>query len=115
VETYRKRRDVVVQGLRLAGWDVEPCRGGMFLWVKIPPAFAAEGSYAFAMRLLEEAGVVVSPGIGFGPEGEGHVRMALVENEKRLRQAMRGIRQHFSVPDASEPATPRARALRKAQ
>ena len=104
VEIYRKRRDVVVQGLRLAGWDVEPPRGGMFLWVKIPEPFAAEGSYAFAMRLLKEAGVVVSPGVGFGPEGEGHVRMALVENEKRLRQAMRGIRQAFSVGEALRKA-----------
>jgi alanine-synthesizing transaminase len=105
VEIYRKRRDIVVQGLRQAGWDVEPTRGGMFVWVAIPEPFAAEGSYAFAMRLLKEAGVVVSPGVGFGPEGEGYVRMALVENEKRLRQAMRGIRQSFSV----------GQALRKAQ
>ncbi len=104
VELYRKRRDLVVQGLRLAGWDVEPPRGGMFLWVKIPAPFVAEGSYGFAMRLLKEAGVVVSPGVGFGPEGEGYVRMALVENEKRLRQAMRGIRQAFSVGEALRKA-----------
>jgi len=104
VEIYRKRRDVVVQGLRQAGWDVEPPRGGMFLWVKIPAPFAAEGSYAFAMRLLKEAGVVVSPGVGFGPEGEGHIRMALVENEKRLRQAMRGIRQGFSIGESLRKA-----------
>jgi alanine-synthesizing transaminase len=100
VQVYRKRRDMVVAGLRAAGWDVEPPRGGMFLWVKIPAPFAAEGSYAFAMRMLKEAGVVVSPGIGFGPEGEGYVRMALVENEKRLRQALRGIRMAFSLPGA---------------
>ncbi|HUJ77303.1 MAG TPA: aminotransferase class I/II-fold pyridoxal phosphate-dependent enzyme [bacterium] len=97
VELYRRRRDLVVSGLQAAGWQVEPPRGGMFLWVKIPDPFAAEGSYAFAMRLLQEAGVVASPGIGFGPEGEGYVRMALVENEKRLRQAVRGIRGAFSI------------------
>jgi len=116
VEIYQRRRDVVVQGLRLAGWEVEPPRGGMFLWVKIPAPFAAEGSYAFAMRLLREAGVVVSPGVGFGPEGEGYVRMALVENEKRLRQAMRGIRQAFSVGAASVRGEGKAgEGLRKAQ
>ncbi|HKI99329.1 MAG TPA: aminotransferase class I/II-fold pyridoxal phosphate-dependent enzyme [bacterium] len=98
VATYQKRRDLVVNGLRLAGWEVEPPRGGMFAWVRIPDAFAQDGSYPFAMRLMEEANVVVSPGIGFGPLGEGWVRMALVENEKRLQQAMRSIRQHFSVP-----------------
>jgi alanine-synthesizing transaminase len=104
VEIYRKRRDVVVQGLRQAGWDVEPNKGGMFLWVKIPEQFAAEGSYAFALRLLQEAGVVVAPGIGFGAEGEGYIRMALVENEKRLRQAMRGIKQSFSIGEALRKA-----------
>jgi alanine-synthesizing transaminase len=104
VEIYRKRRDVVVQGLRQAGWEVEPNRGGMFLWVRIPEPFAAEGSYAFAMRLLQEAQVVVSPGVGFGPEGEGYVRMALVENEKRLRQATRGIRQSFGIGEALRKA-----------
>jgi alanine-synthesizing transaminase len=98
VEEYRRRRDVVVNGLRAAGWEVEVPRAGMFAWVKIPEAFAAEGSYAFAMRLMQDAGVVVSPGVGFGPEGEGYIRMALVENEKRLKQAMRGIRTRFSLP-----------------
>jgi alanine-synthesizing transaminase len=97
VEIYRKRRDVVVAGLHAAGWQVEPPKAGMFVWVKIPAPFAPEGSYAFAMRLMKEAGTVVSPGVGFGPEGEGYVRMALVENEKRLKQAMRGIRLKFSV------------------
>jgi alanine-synthesizing transaminase len=101
VATYQKRRDLVAGGLRGAGWDVAPPRGGMFLWVKIPEPFAKDGSYAFAMRLMEEANVVVSPGIGFGPLGEGWVRMAIVENEKRLQQAMRSIRQHFSVPGST--------------
>jgi alanine-synthesizing transaminase len=104
VAAYQKRRDLVVSGLRAAGWEVQSPRGGMFLWVKIPAAFAAEGSYAFAMRLMEQANVVVSPGVGFGPLGEGWVRMALVENEKRLQQAMRSIRQLFSVPGTARSA-----------
>jgi alanine-synthesizing transaminase len=104
VHAYQKRRDLVLAGLRSAGWEVETPRGGMFLWVKIPAAFAQDGSYAFAMRLMEEANVVVSPGIGFGPLGEGWVRMALVENEKRLQQAVRNIRQHFSVGAAARTA-----------
>jgi len=94
---YQRRRDVIVEGLRGAGWDVTPTRGGMFQWVKIPEPWAAEGSLAFSMRLMEEAKVVVSPGAGFGPEGEGHLRFALVENEKRLKQGMRNIRDAFSL------------------
>jgi alanine-synthesizing transaminase len=104
VAAYQRRRDQVVSGLRAAGWEVTPPRGGMFAWVRIPPEFAADGSYAFAMRLMEEANLVVSPGIGFGPLGEGYVRMALVENEKRLQQAMRSLRQHFSVGAAVRTA-----------
>jgi alanine-synthesizing transaminase len=97
VALYQKRRDVVVSGLQAAGWQVDPPRAGMFAWVKIPEEFANEGSYAFCMRLMQEAAVVAAPGIGFGPEGEGYIRLALVENEKRLKQAMRGIKTHFSV------------------
>ncbi len=97
VARYQRRRDVVVEGLRQAGWEVQAPHGGMFVWVPIPAAFRAEGSFNFAMRLLEEANVVASPGVGFGPEGEGYLRMALVENEKRLRQAMRNLRLSFSV------------------
>ncbi len=97
VAMYQKRRDLVVNGLRQAGWAVETPQGGMFVWVRIPEPFAAQGSYDFAMRMMEEANVVVSPGVGFGPLGEGHVRMALVENEKRLQQAMRNLRTHFAV------------------
>jgi alanine-synthesizing transaminase len=76
----------------------------MFVWARIPDEFAQEGSFAFAMRLVEEANVVVSPGIGFGPEGEGYIRMALVENDKRLRQAMRNLRNAFSVSRPLEQA-----------
>ena len=102
---YQKRRDVVIDTLRQAGWDVIPPKGGMFLWVKIPETLASGGSYEFAMRLLEEANVVVSPGVGFGPEGEGYIRIALVENEKRLRQAMRNIKNVCSLPSPLKKAT----------
>lgn len=104
VSIYQKRRDLVVSGLRQAGWEIEVPRAGMFIWVKIPAAFAHEGSYDFTMRLMEQANVVVSPGVGFGPEGEGYVRMALVENEKRLQQAMRNIRNHFSLSGTQQKA-----------
>ncbi|MCZ6531523.1 MAG: aminotransferase class I/II-fold pyridoxal phosphate-dependent enzyme [SAR324 cluster bacterium] len=94
---YQRRRDVVLDGLSQAGWEVDVPQGGMFVWVRIPEPFAKNGSSVFAMELMEKANVVVSPGIGFGDEGEGYVRMALVENEKRLRQAVRGIRSAFSL------------------
>lgn len=97
VDLYQKRKDLVVAGLEGAGWEVGPVQGGMFIWVKIPEPFAAQGSFAFAEQLIEKAQVVVSPGIGFGEEGEGYIRLALVENEKRIRQALRNIRQAFSV------------------
>ncbi len=96
-KAYQKRRDVVLDGLTQAGWEVHPPQGGMFVWVKIPEPFAGEGSYHFSMELMDKANVVVSPGIGFGDEGEGYMRMALVENEQRLRQAVRNIRTAFSM------------------
>jgi alanine-synthesizing transaminase len=88
---YQKRRDVLVTGLRRAGWPVEPPKGTMFLWAPLPERHKALGSLEFAKLLLQEARVAVSPGIGFGPMGEGHVRFALIENEQRLRQATRSI------------------------
>ncbi len=91
-EVYRSRRDALCRGLARAGWTVEPPKGTMFVWAPIPEPFRAEGSHAFALRLLREAKVAVSPGAGFGPGGEGHVRFALVENEQRIGQATRGIR-----------------------
>ena len=91
--TYQKRRDVLVNGLQRAGWPVEPPRGSMFLWAPLPEKYRAIGSLEFAKLLLEKAQVAVSPGIGFGPLGEGHVRFALIENEQRLRQATRSIGQ----------------------
>ena len=89
--TYQKRRDVLITGLKRAGWPVEPPRGSMFVWAPLPEKHRALGSLEFAKLLLEKARVAVSPGIGFGPMGEGHVRFALIENDQRLRQATRSI------------------------
>jgi alanine-synthesizing transaminase len=91
-EVYRSRRDALCSGLARAGWEVSRPRGTMFVWAEIPEPYRALGSVEFALRLIREAGVAVSPGAGFGPGGEGHVRFALVENEHRIRQAVRGIR-----------------------
>jgi len=90
---YQRRRDVLIQGLKRAGWTVEPPRGTMFVWAPVPERFREGGSLAFAKQLLEHAQVAVSPGIGFGPMGEGHVRFALIENDQRIRQATRAIGQ----------------------
>jgi alanine-synthesizing transaminase len=90
---YQKRRDALVKGLNRAGWPVEPPRGSMFLWAPLPERHRALGSLEFAKLLMEKALVAVSPGVGFGPLGEGHVRFALVENEQRIRQATRSIGQ----------------------
>ncbi len=91
--TYQRRRDILVSGLQRAGWPVEPPRGSMFIWARIPEEYQAAGSLEFAKLLMEKALVAVSPGIGFGPLGEGHVRFALVENEHRIRQAAKSIQQ----------------------
>lgn len=91
--TYKKRRDVLVSGLNKAGWAVEPPKGSMFLWAPIPEQFREMGSLDFCKKLLQEALVAVSPGIGFGPYGEGHVRFSFIENEHRTRQAVRSIKQ----------------------
>jgi alanine-synthesizing transaminase len=92
VEVYRRRRDALVNGLRRIGWPVDPPRATMFVWAPIPEPFRGMGSLEFAKLLLAEAKVAVSPGVGFGECGEGHVRFALVENEHRIRQAVRGIK-----------------------
>ena len=91
-EIYQGRRDALCTGLSRAGWGVQPPAATMFVWARIPEPFAAEGSHAFALRLLTEGLVAVSPGSGFGPDGEGFVRFALVENAQRIGQAVRGIR-----------------------
>jgi alanine-synthesizing transaminase len=90
--TYQRRRDVLCGGLARLGWPVEPPKATMFVWAKIPEPWASRmTSFDFAMKLLEEGDVVVSPGAAFGAAGEGYLRLALVENEKRLRQAVRQI------------------------
>ncbi len=88
---YRSRRDALCEGLERVGWSFPKPRGTMFAWAPVPEPFAAAGSLAFAQHLALEAKVAVSPGVGFGPGGEGFVRFALVENEQRIRQAVRGI------------------------
>ena len=92
VETYRKRRDVLVNGLNRIGWPVDKPRATMFVWAPIPEAFRPLGSLEFAKRLLTDAKVAVSPGIGFGEYGDDGVRFALVENEHRTRQAIQGLK-----------------------
>ena len=89
---YKLRRDVLVEGLNKAGWKVEKPKATMFVWAQIPEAFRAMGSIEFSKKLLSEAKVAVSPGIGFGEYGDDHVRFALIENEHRTRQAVRGIK-----------------------
>jgi len=89
---YQRRRDVLAKGLHEAGWPVEVPRASMYIWAEIPAAYRAAGSLEFAKRLLAHAKVAVSPGIGFGDYGDTHVRFALIENEHRIRQAVRGIR-----------------------
>jgi alanine-synthesizing transaminase len=91
-EIYRGRRDALCVGLARAGWPVEPPRGTMFVWAPLPEQLRGLGSLEVALRLARDAGVAVSPGVGFGAGGEGHVRFALVENEQRIGQATRGIR-----------------------
>ena len=90
---YQKRRDVLILGLKRAGWPVESPKGSMFVWAPLPERFREAGSLEFSKQLLDQALVAVSPGIGFGPLGEGFVRFALVENDQRIRQATRAIGQ----------------------
>jgi len=89
---YQKRRDILIDGLRRAGWPVEPPKGAMFVWAPLPEQYKHLGSLEFSKKLLEEALVAVSPGIGFGPMGEGFVRFALIENGQRTRQATSAIK-----------------------
>lgn len=95
VEKYKRRRDVLAKGLQEAGWDVEVPKASMYIWAHIPPAYRDMGSLEFSKRVLEMAKVAVSPGIGFGDQGDEYVRFALIENEQRTRQAVRGIKEMF--------------------
>ncbi len=108
-KVYESRRDILVDGLRRLGWEITPPRAGMFVWAKIPPRWTAQmDSMSFAMKLLEEGDVVVSPGAGFGQAGEGYLRMAIVENENRLRQAVRQIGRCLGAEPDSLANRPRA-------
>jgi len=108
-EQYKQRRDTIVRGLHDAGWMVENPKAAMYIWAKIPEPYAHLGSLEFAKKLLSDAKVCVSPGIGFGDYGDDHVRFALIENQDRIRQAVRGIKAMFRA-DGLMPAT----AARKA-
>jgi alanine-synthesizing transaminase len=101
---YRERRDVLVRGLHAAGWEVPSPEASMFAWAPIPPAYAHMGSVEFSKLLLARAKVAVAPGIGFGEQGDGHVRIALVENTHRLRQAVRNIRGFLGAGSNAAPA-----------
>jgi len=94
-DIYRRRRDTLIEGLKRTGWMIEKPKATMFVWAKIPDQFSEMGSLEFSKLLLKEAKVAVSPGVGFGDAGEGYVRFALVENEQRINQAVRGIRKVF--------------------
>jgi alanine-synthesizing transaminase len=98
-DIYRSRRDVLISGLAGAGWTVPSPPATMFAWAPVPPAFEAIGSLEFSKLLLDKAQVAVSPGIGFGEYGEGYVRIALVENEQRIRQAVRNIKKFLAASD----------------
>jgi alanine-synthesizing transaminase len=95
-ELYRKRRDVMVEAFGRAGWDIPSPRASMFAWAPLPPALREMGSLEFSKQLLTQAEVAVAPGVGYGEEGEGFVRIAMVENEQRLRQAARNIKRYLS-------------------
>ncbi len=92
---YEKRRDVLVKGLHEAGWMVDKPKATMYVWAKIPEAYASLGSLEFTKKLMAEAKVSVAPGVGFGEHGDDHVRFAMIENEERTRQAIRGIKEMF--------------------
>ena len=96
-EVYRRRRDVMIETFGRAGWEVPAPAASMFAWAPIPEPFASLGSVDFSTILVEKAEVAVSPGTGFGERGEGYVRIALVENEQRIRQAARNVRRFLET------------------
>jgi len=108
---YRQRRDVLVESFSRAGWEIPPPPASMFAWAPIPPQFVHLGSNEFAKLLLKEANVAVSPGIGFGEYGDDHVRLALVENRERIRQAARSVRNFFSASGQALEEYERRRAV----
>jgi alanine-synthesizing transaminase len=109
-ETYRRRRDVLVESFGRAGWDIPPPRASMFAWAPLPEAFRTLGTVEFSTLLIEKAELAVSPGIGFGEHGEGFVRIALVENEQRIRQAARNLRRFLeTAPEKLHNVVPLAK------
>jgi alanine-synthesizing transaminase len=101
---YHRRRDVLVESFGRAGWEVPPPRASMFAWAPLPPALAHLGSLEFSKQLLTHAGVAVAPGVGYGEDGEGFVRIALVENEHRIRQAARNVKKYLQSMGVNTPA-----------
>jgi alanine-synthesizing transaminase len=102
-QLYHKRRDVLVESFGRAGWDIPPPRASMFAWAPLPPAIAHLGSMEFAKQLITHAGVAVAPGVGYGEDGEGFVRIAMVENEQRIRQAARNVRKYLQSMGVNVP------------
>lgn len=103
-QLYHKRRDVLVESFARAGWDVPSPKASMFAWAPLPPALKHLGSLEFSKQLLTQAKVAVAPGVGYGENGEGFVRIALVENEQRLRQAARNVRRYLTSMGVNTPA-----------
>ncbi|MBK8630133.1 MAG: LL-diaminopimelate aminotransferase [Sphingomonadales bacterium] len=103
-ELYHKRRDILVESFGRAGWDIPPPRASMFAWAPLPPALAHLGSLEFSKQLLTHAGVAVAAGVGYGEEGEGYVRIAMVENEHRLRQAARNVKKYLQSMGVNTPS-----------
>ncbi len=116
-DMYRKRRDILCNGLNELGWEVTPPKATMFVWALIPPRFQEMGSLKFSEHLLREAKVAVSPGLGFGQYGDTHVRFSLIENEHRIRQALRGIKKMFrnSAPSSIEQSEVTSRSFDSGQ
>jgi len=96
---YKGRRDTLVESMKRAGWDIPAPPASMFAWAPLPEAFREAGSMLFSKLLIEEAGVAVAPGVAFGEYGEGYVRIGLVENENRIRQAARNVRRFLANAD----------------
>ncbi|HPU16098.1 MAG TPA: aminotransferase class I/II-fold pyridoxal phosphate-dependent enzyme, partial [Polymorphobacter sp.] len=101
---YQRRRDVLVESFGRAGWEIPSPRASMFCWAPLPPALAHLGSLEFTKQLLTHAGVAVAPGVGYGEEGEGYVRIAMVENEQRIRQAAKGVKRYLQSMGVNTPA-----------
>jgi alanine-synthesizing transaminase len=109
-ETYKRRRDVLVESFGRAGWEIPPPRASMFAWAPLPEPFRELGTVEFSTLLIEKAELAVSPGIGFGEHGEGFVRIALVENEQRIRQAARNLRRFLeTAPEKLHNVVPLAK------